>query len=72
MYSTPLVEAMSLQKRFQDSMGCKGERGKKSKDKTSCLLVNTFSLVHRILGCGNEFYSRDYFTGQDKLKHISS
>jgi len=29
MYSTPLVEAMSLQKRFQDSMGCKGERGER-------------------------------------------
>lgn len=54
-------------------MGCKGEgegKDEQKKDKRSCLLVDTFSLIHRILGCGNEFYSRDfiYFTGQDISK----
>lgn len=72
MYSTPLIEAVSLCRRdFKISWGWRRvrERGKKIK---SCL-PRTFSMVQRILGYHYEFYSGDLilFTGQNEIGNIS-
>lgn len=72
MYSTPLVEAVSLcRKDFRISWegGGRGE-GKEEKE----LLVSTCNLVQGILGYCYKFYSRDFIlsTGQDKIGNISS
>lgn len=73
MYSTPLVEAVSLcRKDFRISWEGGGRR--RGERRKSCLLVNTCSLVQGILGYCYEFYSRDFIlsTGQDKIRNISS